>query len=220
MSAPFNFKDVIKNEDAGSHETSRWSLPHVGEHAKKIQTVEEIEANLKRIENEAFQKGYQDGLSKGKEEGVEQALTETMGMVNERLGRMDQLLECFHEPISQLSFEVEHELLGLIKVLFTNFLDKEITLNDEYVLKIIDDALKELPICNEKKYLYLSEQDKAFLDEVSSEYKKEWAEKYGQLVIDVNPDFTRGEVYIKTTETTIDGTVETRIRNLINTEED
>ena len=220
MGKGFLFKDVIKNEDVENYSPSRWSLPHVGEQARKIQTVEEIEANVKRIEKEAFDKGYQDGLNKGAEEGREKAYQDTIALVDERVNKIDQLLECFHEPISQLSFKIESELLELIKLLFRNFLEMEITLNEELILKIIEDALRELPICNEKKYLYLNSDDKDFIDALSEEYKKDWAERYGQLVIDADPDFRRGEVLIKTVQTTIDGSVETRIRNLINTEED
>ena len=212
-------KSIIKDEEAANIKVAHWSLPQVGENAKKIQTVEDIQENIEKLENEAYQKGYAAGMEKGIEEGREKAFEMTKHDIDKQLQKIDELLGHFNEPIAKLSGEISEQFLELIKILIKNFLSKEISENQEAMLGVIEDGLKELPISNKKKHLYLSAQDKSFIDGLKSEYKTDWTEKYGQLVIDVDPNLSRGEIFIRTGESTVDGTVDTRFQNLLNTEE-
>lgn len=213
-------RGVIKSSETDG-QVSHWNIPDFGtKGTRHIPTVEETQKDIESLREAARKEGYQAGLEEGLKKGEEKAYKETKVKVDERMQAFDLLLACFEDPIRDFSELIEIELLGLLKILFRVCLEREIQMDPDVIVTLIEAGLEHLPLGEEKKYIYMSPDDKKVFDALWEEHGNGLTEKYGHIVFGELDTLTRGEIKIVTKHSTIDGTIEARMRNLLNADEE
>src|SRR5581483_5762668 len=123
----------------------RWALPQVEGHVigrppddKKAQAAAEAIARIAR--EQAEQRGYEAGMAK-----AEADMKPRIAELEERVRKLDALLQFMARPLQDLDAEVEKTLLHLSLAVGKQLARRELRVEPEQVIAIIRESLRELP---------------------------------------------------------------------------
>ncbi|MEM7280103.1 MAG: flagellar assembly protein FliH [Pseudomonadota bacterium] len=173
-----------------------WHAPKVSEDFNPPKIASHAEKTS--VEEEARQRGYQDGLV----QGLQQAQIEQQ----QWLTRLEQLLNTIASPLSGLDEEVEHQLVHLCIVIAKQLVRRELKADPKQILGVVREALKILPVASSDVQIHLHPEDAELIRETLTKPGQEFAWK----VIE-DPMLTRGGCHVTSHASRIDARVESRI---------
>ncbi|MEM8817000.1 MAG: flagellar assembly protein FliH [Pseudomonadota bacterium] len=185
------------SEDAAAE---RWQVPNIdGSDGKSYMTAGRLEALQREAWDEAFQKGYAEGLESGHEEAAR------------RTARLDELLRALARPFDDLDDAVEKQLVELSMTVVRQLFRREIRLDPTHVIGIVRQAIQCLPMASRNVQVHLNPEDAALIRETLSPAEGEPA---WSVVED--PLTERGGCRVTTENSNIDASTQARLNELIN----
>jgi len=188
----------------------RWALPQVEGHVigrppddKKAQAAAEAIARIAR--EQAEQRGYEAGMAK-----AEADMKPRIAELEERVRKLDALLQFMARPLQDLDAEVEKTLLHLSLAVGKQLARRELRVEPEQVIAIIRESLRELPSSAREIRVVLHPADAAIVREHLTEPVSERA---WNIVED--PTLSRGGCLIRTDTSTMDARLDSRISAVI-----
>jgi flagellar assembly protein FliH len=151
---------IIDKEHAG--EIDRWDVPSVDataadalRGAQKVSahllTAGQLDALQKQVHDEAFKRGFDEGLAAGKSE------------LASRIARISALTDSFSQPFQNLERSVEEELVNLSVELASHLVRHEITHDPKLLHAAITDCLGVLASTVRDITLHLNPEDAALV---------------------------------------------------------
>ncbi|MFY8349937.1 flagellar assembly protein FliH [Pseudoalteromonas sp. SSM20] len=156
---------------------------------------------------EGAQKGYEEGLEQGKQEGLELAKPE----VAEKIAQLTQLLDELATPFEQVSNEVEKQIVMLATELAKAVVHGELTVNDKAIfnaMKVATDALKNQHHALE---ILLNPEDYELVQQAIP--AEQLVDRNWKLVVE--PSITKGGLHINSDNSSIDYSVELRLKEIL-----
>jgi flagellar assembly protein FliH len=187
-------------------EIVRWDLPPVMGPAINVRgagpsTVE----NLQRIEAAARDEGY----AKGYEAGMKVARSEMQAQLDtlaSQVKRFDAALNFLTQPLSQLSDEVQQQLVKLSMTVARHVVRRELKLDPGQVVAVIRETVALLPVAARDVKVHLHPEDAALVRE---RLGMPSAERAWSIIED--PVLTRGGCKVTTDTAHVDARVEARL---------
>ncbi|MDH4275064.1 MAG: flagellar assembly protein FliH [Gammaproteobacteria bacterium] len=225
---------VIQKEKLTAYQ--RWELPTVGdgelgESASKSQVIEKepepqfpTVEEIQKIQQQAYDEAYKDGLAAGKIEGkkigVEEGRTEgrLAGIekgqheIREIGNKLNELFSHFTQPLAALDDEIEQELVSLVVAMTKNLVRREVKTDPGQIVAALRQGVAALPSAARNVRVYLHPEDAILVKEAMA-IVHEAEESRWRIVEDAA--LTRGGCNIESDESRIDATVEARLMQVI-----
>jgi flagellar assembly protein FliH len=180
--------------------------------AKELED-EKYKKYLKKGYDEGFNSGYEDGLKKGYDEGIKKAQNE----IKKKAEKINNIAGIFKKAIDELShLKTEQikaflpEILKLSIKIAEKIVATKISLEKSLIIAIVKEALKSVPLNEEKVIIRLNPEDYNFLKENFKELELD--EK--MVDIEPSPDIRSGGCYIETISKEIDSTIEQKLKEI------
>ena len=224
---------VIPREDLTAYQ--RWELPLVDEEERAaheaeaaeseqnhLPTAEEIEAIQQQAYDEAYEQGLNEGRETGKSQGHkegydagwEQGLAEGRNDIQSRASRLELLMTTLAEPLEELDYRVEQELVTLASAVARHLVRRELKTDPGQIVATVREAIGALPAASRKIRVYLHPEDVALVREALSLNDEEMDDDARWRVLE-EPVLTRGGCRVETEHSRIDATVESRLAEAI-----
>lgn len=172
--------------------------------------IEELALHrIKDIEEKAYKEAYDLGLI----EGSEQAFAEKKQDLEGRLQRLDDLLLMFDNIKKRLLADNERQLMELLVQTAGKIALREIEADPESIVKTLDMVLEEIHK-DESVTLYLSKQDRDFLEELRAKGGKR-ADDLKHIKLEVADHVQSGGCQVETNYGVIDSTLEQRVERVM-----
>lgn len=155
--------------------------------------------------------GLETGLVEGREQGLEQGLEQGQTQISEQVSHLMQLIEQLATPLQQIDTDVENQVLNLVTSLTRELIRVEVQTNPQVILNTIREVIATLPIAERQTKLSLHPDD---LDVVRKAYgeddltERKWS-------LQAEPSLSRGDLQVKSQDSTVDYFIEDRIRHLL-----
>lgn len=169
----------------------------------KALTASDIEKIQRQAQQEATDKGYQEGLKKG--------LQAADAQIQERANQLAKIMTSLAEPINELDERVENELVALAIQIAKQLVRRELKADSGQVVAVAKEAIAALPSSSQNIELYLHPEDATLVTSALS--LDEASEDRWRIIQD--PVVTRGGCRVKTDASTIDATIENRLAAII-----
>ena len=219
---------VISSDSQTSYE--RWEAPHVkniqeqkAEQAGRV-TARQLEDLQKQAYDEGLQLGKDEGYKKGLILGQEEGIKNGQAVVSQTVKRFEQMIQLLAEPLEQVDKQVEEELLALSVATARQIIRREITVNPEQIIAVVKEAISALPSATKNIKVYLNPGDAEIVrntlnlpssevsrDEIIATENSAAADAWS---IVEEATINRGGCYIKTDNSQIDATIETRVAEI------
>ena len=194
------------NDDAVS-----WQFPEIdGSHSVneqlqnvKIPTANELERIQQQVHDEALEKGYQEGLTKG--------LKAAEAKINQQAQSIRNLMDSLAEPLKELDDKVEKELVDLTILIAKQLLRRELKVDSGQVVAVVKEAIAALPSSSHLIKLHLHPED-ASLVRAALQLNETDNDRW-KIIED--PMLTRGGCRVQTENSQIDATIENRLSLLV-----
>ena len=219
---------VISSDSQTAYE--KWQAPHVKnlqEH--KAEQAGQVSARqLEELQQQAYDEGMQQGKNEGYAEGLllgqEEGLKKGQEIVLQIVKRFEQMMQLLAEPLEQVDQQVEEELLALSIATARQIIRREITLNPDQIVAVVKEAISVLPSNSKKIKVHLNPDDAEIIREtlnISSSVLNDSGDANNQVSshddswsIVEEATINRGGCLIKTENSQIDATIETRIAEI------
>lgn len=186
----------------------RWRLPEVdGPIVGRVREERRHSAaaeSSSAAQHDAEARGYQAGIARAQAEADAR-----IAALDDRVRRLDQVLQLLGRPLDALDAEVESGLLQLALAVGKNLARRELKAEPAQVIALVRESLALLPVAAREIRVHLHPEDAATVRErlapVASE--RAWT-----LVED--PTLSRGGCVIQSQSSRIDGKFESRIAAL------
>ena len=190
-------------------EFDAWVIPDVEESAVEalkgiedggahLLTTHQVDQLRNRVEEEAYQGGYREGLESGRTE------------LSTRLERLDRLMQQLARPFDDLDRQVEGDLVKLACVLAQHLLRRELRDDPKQIVGSVRDCMELLPSAARNVALHLNPADSA----VVREYFTETGVEPSWRVTD-DPTLEPGSLRVTSDSSGIDGRLETRLNEIV-----
>ena len=174
------------NESFINHEEGSCHQSHQSKEEKSRQT-----------DDEAFAKGYKDGVAQGSAD------------VNDKAARLVSLMNTMARPLDDLDKKVVDELVELSMTVVRHMVRRELKTSPDEIVVVIKEALSLLPIASSNVHLELHPEDALIVREALGTGEAEsWK-------ITEAPLMSRGGCRVLTENSCIDATVENRLNTAI-----
>ena len=212
---------------------TRWTAPSVQNiedyktEKAGLLTASQLEELQKQAYDEGLQSGqndgYVEGLEKGKQEGLQQGLKEGAEAVAQVILRFEQMMQLLAEPLQQVDEQVEKELLELSLATARQIIRREITINPDQIVAVVKEAIAVLPSAAKNIKVYLNPDDAEIVRQNlnisspdSSLESKDGQDSVSDEAWSIVEDATlnRGGCHIKTENSKVDASIETRIAEI------
>ncbi|MBQ4861955.1 flagellar assembly protein FliH [Pseudoalteromonas sp. MMG013] len=164
---------------------------------------------------DGFDKGMTEGKDAGYKEGVEigkqQGLDDAQPLIDEKLQVLSQLVSDLNSPLRLVDEACEKQLVFLANILAEAVIFQEVKLNPDVVLLALKKAMDALPIVQQNVKVHLHPED---LELVKQAYGEEELSKQ-QWQLTPEPTLARGGCEVKTVQSSIDMTLKTRMREIL-----
>lgn len=193
----------------------------------KPPTLEEIEEIRQAAHDEGFAEGKEAGFAKGHEEGFaagktegheqgfaegkQQGLDEGRELLEEKAKIWDQKLHHLINPLLQVDHKTEKQLVELTTHLARAIVHVETQINPEVVRTALKQAMEVLPLNAELYIIRLNPEDLELLKEHFSTEEIEKRRWHFQT----DPDLTRGGCEVITEASSVDMTIEKRVKDIL-----
>lgn len=157
-----------------------------------------LAAECERLREEAKAKGYQEGLQQAQQE------------INQLREELKQWLEFIQNPVQLVDKQVSEEIIKTIIWLCEACIGIEISNSPEKLLLLLEEIKKELPSLRRDQQLVMNTEDVEWL-------KSQLSHKYRDIIAILVSDSTlsRGDFYLRNEYSELDGTLKTRVMNLL-----
>jgi|GEM_PF-6868343 len=195
-------RQIIQAQEDQEHVVT-WQMPCVEETRSRSKLLSSHRTNIHDVDaekayDEAFKRGYQDGLNAAKQELQAQAKT------------LQALHDCLADAWKLVNEQVTQELLQLVIGICQSLIGQAITEDESRLLSVIEAALRHVPMLNDSYDLILNPDDLAYLSKVIND---DSAEKHCRYKGD--PSLLRGDFMVETSRQTSDGRLATRIKQIV-----
>lgn len=142
---------VIPKENLTAFE--RWELASfdIGGSQQKTTTPVISEDELAQIRQQAHAEGYAAGQQEGRLTGIQQASAET--------AQLQTMMGNLQQSLNQVDEQVAQSLLDLALEIARKMVHQTIQIHPEVILKVVSDAIAELPHFNQNAHLILHPVD-------------------------------------------------------------
>ena len=185
-----------------------WQAPHVNDESsplhRRFMTAEEIE----KIQQQAWDEGYQAGFDKGLADGQVE--------IQKRCQQLESILNFLGQPLEDIDEQVNQQLFQLAMSVAGHIIRREIRADPGQVIAVVRAAMNALPVAERDVKVYLHPEDVALVREALSISEDEITETRPWRIIE-DPVLTRGGCRVRSENSTIDATVETRLNRVIAT---
>ena len=158
---------------------------------------------------EGKEAGYKDGLDKGKQQGLEDAKP----FVDEKLHVLNTALDALQNPIKQVDEQCEKELVQLAKLLAESVIFQEVKTQQDIILLALKKAINAMPYGQEEIKIHLHPDD---LEIVKNAYGEAHLQEQKWHLLP-EPTLDKGGCEVKTPQSSIDITLKTRIKEILDT---
>jgi flagellar assembly protein FliH len=188
---------ILSREQLGGFQ--RWELPEMGQPKTPEPTVEPAAmptvADLEGLEREARAAGYASGLAEGR--------AAARAELDERLARLDGILQAAARPLDKLDDAAEQELARLALVIARQVIAHELKTAPALIVQTVRQAALALPAATRALRVHLHPDDLALLRELDA------TEPHWTLLPD--PAMQRGDCRLESESSRLDARVETRL---------
>jgi len=166
--------------------------------AAHLLTGAQVDALTNKVEAEAFQGGYAEGLAAGQQE------------LNQRLERLDSLFSTLARPYKDLDEQVQQELVSLAVTLARHILRRELKHDPNHVIGALRDCMEILPSQARDVTVHLNAADAALVKEYlqQSGSERAWA-------VNEDPTLEPGSLRVTSDSSAIDARLETRLSEIV-----
>lgn len=193
---------VIPKEQLTAFE--RWELPSFDRGGGKSPNVSAppTVAGLEQIRQQAFDEGHLQGHQLGYAAGIQQAQAEA--------ARIQALMENIQIGLNQLDQQVAQSLLDLALQIARKMVGETLRIKPEMILKIVTEAISNLPHFNQHAHLILHPDDA----ELVRKHMGEQLAHSGWKIF-ADEKIQRGGCRVETASSQIDGSVESRWKRIV-----
>ena len=184
----------------------RWELPHVDEDKHHGPVTA---SRLEYIQKQAYEEGFASGHNEGFAKGLSDAQTE----IQSRIERFTQLLSALNEPFQELDDDVITQTGELAIAVAHQLVRRELHLDPGQVVGVVREAISILPVSARNIRVALHPDDAALVREALSLAEQDEEDSRSWKIVD-EPLMTRGGCRITTENSTIDATIEKRIKQI------
>jgi flagellar assembly protein FliH len=202
--------DPQRSRSPGATVIERWSLPLVEGNVigrpideRKAAAAAEAIARVAREQSEA--RGYEAGMAKAQAD-----MQGRIADLDERVRRLDSLLQFIGRPLLELDADVEKILLQLTLTIGKQLARRELRIDPAQVIAIIRESLQELPTAAREIRVHLHPEDASIVRERLTAPVNERA-----WTIVEDPTMARGGCIVRTETSRIDARLESRINTVI-----
>ncbi|MBL8266936.1 flagellar assembly protein FliH [Steroidobacter sp.] len=191
----------------------RYELPSINGLAVQARragkTVQELEDLEQRTYDEAFAKGQADGRAQGLAAAEREMRAQTQ-QLQERVARLDTIINALAKPLQEVDPVVEDQLLQLALTIGRHLVRRELRIDPSQVIAIIRETVLLLPASARDVRVHLHPEDAAVVREKLAAPVGERA-----WTIAEDPVMGRGGCRVTTETAQIDARLETRIGSVI-----
>ena len=194
--------EIITKEQLTAFE--RWELVSFDQHpggkhgSNALATVAELE----NIRQQAHDEGYTQGRDAGYAAGIQQARTEA--------AQVHALLQSLQDALNQMDEEVAQSLLDLSLEIARKVAGETLQVKPEVILKIVSDAISDLPHFNQNAHLILHPDDAELVLKQMGEQLSHAGWK-----IFTDAQIMRGGCRVETAHSQVDATSEARWKRVV-----
>lgn len=212
------FPDEPEHQETENHEAT------IEHHAEVNQVPQLTEDEINQIRQEAYQTGYtqgqkdgyqagfpkgqQEGFTQGQQKGYQDGLTRG----EEDILRFKQMADQLEAIITQIEHELPNVVLKMSLGLTRQMTRSALIIRPELVLPVVRQAIASLPQNITRPLLILNPADGEL---VRTLMQNELIQNSWEIIDD--PTVSRGGCIIKSAETELDATLETRWKQIIQT---
>jgi flagellar assembly protein FliH len=190
------------------NDVGRWDFPSVDASAADalrgaskggahLLTAGQLDALQRQVHEEAYTRGFDEGLAAGKEE------------LAARAAKLAALAEALAQPLQNLERAIDEELVGLAVTLASHLVRREIDHDPALLRDAVHDCLAVLPSGARDVTLYLHPSDAALV-RANSVLNDEARFKLAE-----DADLARGDVRVTSASSQIDGRLEARLAQIL-----
>ncbi|GMU45845.1 MAG: hypothetical protein AMXMBFR26_06270 [Porticoccaceae bacterium] len=195
-------RDAAIGPDAGgwqSWPSLRAPQPAAPVPAPPLQTppTEDLQALRERAYREAYAAGLEAGRAAGSAELAARAV------------QLEVLCAALERPLAEVGTVLEAELAALVTTLVRHLVRRELRADPSVIVAVVRDAVALLPVSQQRPRIHLHPDDAALVREL---LHLEGEERAWSLVED--PAVTRGGCRVRTEDSAVDATLETRLARL------
>ncbi len=194
----------VYSGDSSDNKVERWELPDVeatdarGGYSKLVTA-----AQIEKIQQQAYQEGFEQGRKAGYEAGEAQ--------LKQDLQHLQSILTFMQNPLQDLDQNILEQLLELTSIVAGQVIRRELRADPGQIIAVVRACLKELPIAARKISIHLHPDDATLVRgafSIDTSLDNNW-----QIVED--PVLTRGGCRIEADNSKIDATVEQQLNRVI-----
>jgi flagellar assembly protein FliH len=154
------------------------------------------------------QRAYQEGLEQGRAAGIEAGRRELAA----RAQALERVLDALARPFEELDHRFHDEIVALVRAVCRQLIRREMRLDPTHVAGVVRESLAALPMSARDIVVRLHPDDAAVVREClpADSGNRGWR-------IEPDPALDRGGCLIATSESQIDGRLETRLGRVIAT---
>ncbi len=218
--------DSISEED-GEHEGDNLD-DSILDHEEEIEEHHSVpavsEEELLAIKNQAHQEGFETGRREGHQAGVQQGIREGINEGREKgyqaayadaraeLDHLKEIMSQLESLMGQVECDVPEQIMKMSVALASRMFQEALRVRPELILPVVRKAVSSLPYAITEPVLVLSPRDAAL---VKKHLQAELVHSEWEIVED--PNMTDGGFLVRSTNSELDATVETRWNQIIET---
>ncbi|WP_339485863.1 flagellar assembly protein FliH [Pseudomonas sp. EL_65y_Pfl2_R95] len=163
-------------------------------------TLDELEA----IRQEAYNEGLLTGERDGYHAGQLKAKQEADAALASKLEGLERIMEQLFEPIAEQDQQIEAAMIDLVSRITREVIQRELDRDSSQIRQVLREALKLLPIGDDKVRIHLNPQDYDIIKTLRDRHEENWK-------ILEDESLLPGGCRVECANSRIDATVETRI---------
>lgn len=181
----------------------RWSMPQV---EGPIIGRRVTEAEQRATEQANTQRGYAEGLAKGQAE-----IKAKLAQLDQRIARLDTILQALSRPFEELDDEVEEQLTLLALTVGKQMVRRELKTDPAQVIAVIRESVGRLPAAARDVRVHLHPEDAIIVRELLSQPSS--GDRAWSIVED--PAQGRGGCIVRTDTSQIDARLDGRMNAIV-----
>lgn len=204
--------EAARSRDSGAVGIERWSLPEVagpiiGRERDAAKDAKELEQRARATLETAQARGYEAGLAAARSETRAYIAT-----LEERIRRLDSVLNLLAAPLRELDAEIERQLSQLALAVGKQLARRELKVDPAQVIAVIRESVSRLPAQARDVRVHLHPDDAAVVRErlAVAGTDRAWS-------IVEDPTLSCGGCLVRTDTAQIDSRLESRINTIVST---
>ena len=153
------------------------------------------------VRERAYREAYAAGLEAGRAAGSAELAA--------RAAQFDALCGALARPLAEVGTALEAELAALVTTLVRHLVRRELRADPSAIVAVVRDAVALLPVSQQRPRIHLHPDDAALVREL---LHLEGEERAWSLIED--PAVSRGGCRVRTEDSAVDATLETRLARL------